>query len=79
MILKVVLDANDRIVAVAHLPEIKTDAGPALMARPVLGPGMREFDIAVPLEHTARHPRKLKRALRVEGGVVVYSGAEDEA
>jgi hypothetical protein len=72
MILKVVVDAKDRIVAVAHLPEVETNAGPVLTARPVLGPGMREFDIPVPLEHASRHPRKLRRALHVDAGVVVY-------
>jgi len=74
MTLKVVVDAQNRIIAVAHVAA-PTGAGPALTARPVLGPGQREFDVAIPDAHRARHPRALFRALHVDtGGAVVYRG-----
>jgi hypothetical protein len=74
MTLKVVVDAKNRIIAVAHI-EAHAGPGPALTARPVLGPGQREFDVAIPEAHRARHPRELLRGLHVdEGGAVVYRG-----
>ncbi|HEX4404125.1 MAG TPA: hypothetical protein VH560_04805 [Polyangia bacterium] len=74
MTLKVVVDAKDRIIAVAHLAA-NAGAGPALTARPVLAAGQREFDVEIPEAHRARHPRALFRSLHVEGGAVVYRGA----
>jgi len=73
MTLKVVVDAKNRIVAVAHMPELQVGQGPALIARPVLGPGHRELDIVIPDAHVARKPLEHMRALHVdEAGVVVY-------
>jgi hypothetical protein len=74
MTLKVVVDAKNRIIAAAHVA-VHTGAGPALTARPVLAPGQREFDVAIPDAHRARHPRALFRGLHVDAsGVVVYRG-----
>ena len=74
MTLKVVVDAKNRIIAVAHVA-VHAGPGPALTARPVLGQGQREVDVAVPEEHRARHPRALLRGLHVdESGAVVYRG-----
>jgi hypothetical protein len=57
MKLKVVVDAKNRILAVAHLPEVKAGAGPRLIARPVAAPGQKEFDVAIPAEHADKHLR----------------------
>ena len=77
MTLKVVVDANNRIVAVAHVPDVQAGQGPALTARPVLGRGHREFDIVVPEAHRGREPLAHMRALHVdERGVVVYRAAK---
>ena len=74
MKLKVVVDAKNRILAVAHLPEVKAGEGPGLIARPVAGPGQREFDVAIPAEHADKRLRVLMRGLSVNpGGVVTYS------
>jgi hypothetical protein len=72
MTLKVVIDAKNRIVAVAHVPEAHAGPGPALIARPVLGPGQREVDVVIPDAHVGRHPRSLMRGLHIDqtGGVV---------
>jgi hypothetical protein len=73
MTLKVIVDAKNRIVAVAHMPELQTGQGPGLIARPVLGHGHREFDIVIPDAHVARKPLEHMRALHVdEAGSVVY-------
>lgn len=74
MKLKVVVDAKNRILAVAHLPEVKAGEGPRLMTRPVAGPGQREFDVAIPAEHADQHLRAIMRGLHVNpAGVVEYS------
>ena len=73
MKLKVVVDAKNRILAVAHLPEGKAGEGPGLIARPVAGPGQREFDVAIPVEHAGKHLRAIMRGLHVNpAGVVEY-------
>jgi hypothetical protein len=73
MKLKVVVDAKNRILAVAHLPEAKAGAGPGLTARPLAGPGQRELDVAIPLEHANKHLRAIMRGLHVNpAGVVEY-------
>ena len=73
MKLKVVVDAKNRILAVAHLPEAKAGEGPRLIARPVAGPGQREFDVAIPVEHADKHLRAIMRGLHVNpAGVVAY-------
>ena len=74
MKLKVVVDAKNRILAVAHLPEVKAGEGPGLMARPVAGHGQREFDVVIPVEHADKHLRAIMRGLHVNpAGVVEYS------
>jgi hypothetical protein len=73
MTLKVVVDAKNRIIAVAHIPDVQVGQGPALIARPVLGHGQWEFDVVVPEAHVARKPREHMRALHVDAaGSVVY-------
>jgi len=77
MKLKVVVDAKNRILAVAHLPEVKAGEGPRSIARPVAGPGQREFDVAIPAEHADKHLRAIMRGLHVNlAGVVEYSAPE---
>lgn len=74
MKLKVVVDAKNRILAVAHLPEVKAGEGPRLMVLPVAGPGHREFEVAIPIEHPDKHLRAILRGLQVNrAGVVEYS------
>jgi hypothetical protein len=74
MKLKVVVDAKNRILAVAHLPEGKAGEGPGLIARPVAGPGQRELDVAIPAEHADKPLRAIMRGLHVDpAGVVAYS------
>jgi hypothetical protein len=74
MKLKVVVDAKNRILAVAHLPEVKPGEGPGLIARPVAGHGQREFDVAIPVEHAGKELRAIMRGLHVNSaGVVEYS------
>jgi hypothetical protein len=75
MNLKVVVDAKNRILAVAHLPEVKEGEGPRLIARPVAGPGQREFDVVIPVEHANKHLRAIMRGLRVNHAGVVEYGA----
>jgi hypothetical protein len=73
MKLKVVVDAKNRILAVAHLPEVKAGEGPRLIARPVAGPGHREFDVVIPVEHADKQLRAIMRGLHVNlAGVVEY-------
>jgi len=73
MKLKVVVDAKNRILAVAHLPEVKAGEAPRLIARPVAGPGQRELDVAIPAEHADKHLRAIMRGLHVSpAGVVEY-------
>jgi hypothetical protein len=72
--LKVIVDGNDRILAVAHVPVAQPGAPPPLTARPLLGPGMREFDVIVPAEHIGRKPREHLRALHVTRTGVSYRG-----
>jgi hypothetical protein len=71
MKLKVVVDAKNRILAVAQLPEVKPGEEPRLMARPVAGPGQREFDVAIPVEHADKHLRTIMRGLHVNSASVV--------
>jgi hypothetical protein len=72
MTLKVVLDAKHRILAVVHMPAAGAP-GPVLVARPVLGPGMREVDVEVPAADVDGEPMELRRALHVDArGVVSY-------
>jgi hypothetical protein len=74
MKLKVVVDAKNRILAVAHLPEVKAGESPRLIARPVAGPGQRELDVAIPVEQADQHMRAIMRGLHVNpAGVVEYS------
>lgn len=57
----------------ANLPEASPGAGPVATVRPILGPGMREFDISVPVADAGRHLRDLRKALHVDAaGVVSY-------
>jgi hypothetical protein len=75
MTLKVIVDAKNQIIAVAHLPDVMPGQPPALSARPVLGPGHREFDLVIPDAHAARQPREHLRALHVDHkGDVRYRG-----
>ena len=76
MTLKVIVDAKNRIIAVAHMPDVVPGQAPGLTARPILGPGHREVDIVIPEAHATRQPREHLRALHVDpAGVVVYRGA----
>ena len=80
MKLGVVVDAKNRILAVAHLPEAKAGEGPQLITRPVARPGQREFDVAIPVEHADKHLRAIMRDLHVNlAGVVEYSAPKSPA
>jgi hypothetical protein len=75
MTLKVVVDAGHRILAFAVLPDIAGSEGgarPALTARPLPGPGHREFDVLVPAQHAKRALREHLRALHASAAGVVY-------
>ena len=73
MKLKVVVDAKNRILAVAQLPEVKAGEGPRLLAQPVAGPGQKEFDVAIPVEHSDENLRAILRGLHVNpAGVVEF-------
>ena len=74
MKLKVVVDAKNRILAVAHLPEVKAGEDLQLIARPVARPGQREIDVTIAVEHADKNLRAIMRGLHVNlAGVVEYS------
>jgi len=74
MRLKIIVDAADRILAVAHVPDVLPGQPPALVAMPVPGPRHRELEVVVPVEHRARKPREHWRALEVTAKGVLYRG-----
>ena len=77
MKLKVVVDAKNRILAVAHFPELKAGEGARLIALPVAGPGHRELDVTIPVEHADKRLRAIMRSLHVNpAGVVEYSATQ---
>jgi hypothetical protein len=77
MLLKVIVDETDQIVAVSHLHQhLPVEAPPPGYESPptalILGPGHREFDIAIPFDPAVRQALS-HRALRArQEGVIRY-------
>lgn len=70
LLLKVVVDAHRRVIAVADIPA-SPRAG-QLLVRPVLGPGMVEYDLVVEADDFQTNARTILRSLHVEESGVVY-------